>query len=563
MTSSISAQELPIKKILSPDFGFRIPAYQRPYSWTTEQANTLLSDLLSALEDFPDETSVDKLPVYFLGSIVLIRGQENVEFDVVDGQQRLTTLTILLACLRDSIADPNVSGAIQGLIFQSGNPVTGDMDRFRLILRSRDKDFFEKNVQRPGTLQALTENGAELSDSQSRIRENAAALFSATNRMSEDKKKRLAAFIIQRCFLVAVSADSRDSAYRIFSVMNDRGLDLTPSDILKADILGEAADNGATEAKLTKIWEDNEIQLGRESFESLFGHIRMIFSRQKAKKSIIESFREDVFSKIEAKNFIEQVLVPYAEAFGNLLDGSVPLKGKLPALDSSIRALGRLDNSDWIPPAIHFLKANAGSPEKLLEFFTSLERFAYVLFLRRAYSTERVRRYGEVLQAIDEGTILIPRKTPFDVPNLEKKEAFSMIDGNIYSTTRVVLPVLLKLDELMSDGGAVYQRDVISVEHVMPQTIRAGSEWEKQFPDHKTHQKWLHRVGNLVLLPRRKNTQASNYDFEKKRDVYFSYEKVAPFAITTGVLKQKTWTVADIENRHQEMVKILRDAWKL
>src|SRR3712207_1048229 len=95
---TLSAQEQPLAKIFSDDFAFSIPGYQRPYAWTTEHAGELLDDLLDFMGT--DGESRGALNPYFLGSIVLIKGL-TPESEVVDGQQRLTTLTILLAVLRE------------------------------------------------------------------------------------------------------------------------------------------------------------------------------------------------------------------------------------------------------------------------------------------------------------------------------------------------------------------------------------------------------------------------------------------------------------------------------
>src|SRR5262245_28525829 len=100
--AKIHGSEYPIRKIFSNDFNFKVPLYQRPYSWTTEQAGELLDDLVSFIG--PDSgASVDELSPYFLGSIVLIKEESRPEAEVVDGQHRLTTVTILLSALRHTI----------------------------------------------------------------------------------------------------------------------------------------------------------------------------------------------------------------------------------------------------------------------------------------------------------------------------------------------------------------------------------------------------------------------------------------------------------------------------
>src|SRR5439155_25730702 len=94
--AKIHGSEHPIRKVFSNDFNFKIPLYQRPYSWTTEQAGELLDDLISFIGS-DTSVSINALSPYFLGSIVLIKDEAQPDAEVVDGQQRLTTLTILLS----------------------------------------------------------------------------------------------------------------------------------------------------------------------------------------------------------------------------------------------------------------------------------------------------------------------------------------------------------------------------------------------------------------------------------------------------------------------------------
>jgi len=143
---NIHGSEYPIKKIFSDDFVFTIPLYQRAYAWTTEESEELLQDLMRAMDSY--EASIDDLPPYFLGSIVLIKGDEPLA-EVIDGQQRLTTLTILLAALRSFIKSEYVEG-LTSFLCEKGNAITGTPKRYRLRLRERDAHFFQKYIQDEG-----------------------------------------------------------------------------------------------------------------------------------------------------------------------------------------------------------------------------------------------------------------------------------------------------------------------------------------------------------------------------------------------------------------------------
>ncbi|WP_404547844.1 DUF262 domain-containing protein [Bradyrhizobium diazoefficiens] len=258
---------------VSDSYAFEIPPYQRPYAWEKEQAVELLTDLLEAM----DNTEVSG-GVYFLGSVVLIKSPADPKSLVVDGQQRLTTLTILISVLRDLTSNEEVRIGRRSFVFQKANPDSGTVDRYRLLLRPQDRAFFSKFVQVPGATSELPDP-ANLQGSQQRIAENAAYFRQQLAAMNEERRNKLVAFIIQRCYVVAVAVPTPESARRIFRVLNARGLDLTPTDILKADLLDRAGQ--ARELDLASRWEAIEQRLGRDKMVELFGHIRMIFERDK------------------------------------------------------------------------------------------------------------------------------------------------------------------------------------------------------------------------------------------------------------------------------------------
>jgi len=117
----LEAHQVPLHKIFCSDYDFRIPDYQRPYAWEREQATQLLEDLLEALDRGGDEP-------YFLGSIVLVKHKGVSDAEVIDGQQRLTTLTILLAVLRDLTGDDELRQNLEGLIAEPGNKMAMTLD---------------------------------------------------------------------------------------------------------------------------------------------------------------------------------------------------------------------------------------------------------------------------------------------------------------------------------------------------------------------------------------------------------------------------------------------------
>jgi hypothetical protein len=554
--ATIQAAEQPLQKIFCDDYLFSIPSYQRPYAWTTEQAGELLDDVIAAWDQVPQ---VQEQAPYFLGSIVLIKDPQKPEADVVDGQQRLTTLTIMLCVLRD--LSPDFAQHAHGFVCQVGNPLLRTEDRYRLRLRERDAAFFEATIQKQGATAKLPD-ARGLQDSQTRLVENARLFRERLHDFAPEQRQRLAAYLVQRCFLVVVAASDQDSAFRIFSVLNSRGLDLSPADILKAEIIG-AVPPPQREA-YTERWEELEAELGRARFAELFGHIRMIHRKQKMRGTLIAEFREFVPTRKEPTRFIDEELLPYGEAFEAVLDARFETYQHASEINGLLSHLRRLDNADWQPPAIEVLARRKQDPDFILRFIRDLERLAYALFLLRADVNKRLQRYGKVLEELKAQEDVFADASPLQLTEVERQDVIAQLDRNIYTETRIRLALLVRLDASLVAGGADYDHPLITVEHVLPQTIPPDSQWSRDFPDPAQREAWVHRTANLVLLTRRKNAQAGNLDFAEKKSKYFATKAgVTTFALTSQVLSEPVWTPSVLEKRQKALIDKMAEVWRL
>lgn len=554
---TIEATEKPILDIFCDKYLFRIPSYQRPYAWTTEQVSELFDDIKTACEG---SSSVADLSPYFLGSIVLIKDPQRPEADVVDGQQRLTTMTILMSVLRD-LSDDKIASAIHSYVCQTGDPIKGTSDVFRLTPRERDTDFFRATIQNEGATAHLPD-ARQFKDARARMVENAVFLRERLKTFSDEQRRRLTMFIAQRCFLVIVAASDQDSAFRIFSVMNSRGLDLSPADVLKAEIIGALPTD--KQDAYTQRWEDLEDALGRARFAELFGHIRMIHRKQKMQGTLIAEFREFVPTRKSPAMFIDKELSPYADAYEEITDRAFSSYKNADEINRQLTHLSRLDNFDWQPPAIEVIARRREDPDFVLRFLSDLERLAYALFLTRGDASERIRRYGKLLSAVQADEDLFADGSPLQLEAQEKADVRKALAGDIYTITRIRLPLLLRLDELLSGGSAVYNAPIVSVEHVLPQNPGVESRWLVDFPDADERAKWVHKLANLVLLTRRKNSQAGNLEFSEKKERYFSTRAgVSNFALTSKVLSQEHWTPEILEKRQSELTGAIDKLWRL
>lgn len=559
--ANITGKEYPVHKVFSSDFVFSIPLYQRPYAWTTEEAGALLSDLMGYVEE---NALVSELNPYFLGSIVLIK-EENPDADVVDGQQRLTTLTILLAVLRDALHEKGDAAFADNLtksLYEKEDLILGTPNRYRLSLRELDRSFFKQHVQEQDGLQKLAAlDGFSLSDSQKQIKGNAAYFQKELEKYSVERIRNLAFFLLTRCFLIVVSTPNIDSAYRIFSVLNDRGMDLLPTDILKSEIIGKM--NGAAQAEYTKKWEEAEENLGRDAFRDLFSHIRTIYRKAKPQDTLLKEFRAHVKATDDPAKFVDEVLTPYAAAFDTIRNANYQSAQNADEVNRLLVWLNRIDNFDWQPSAMAFFARHANKTPEIIEFLTRLERLAAGMMIRRADVNRRLERYARVVREIESGTILLPASS-LTLEAEEIVEILKMLNGDLYLQGKIRLYVLLRLDQALSASGAAYAPPKISIEHVLPQNPIPNSQWIQDFPDANQREQTVHKLGNLVLLNSSKNSQAQNFDFNKKKQTYFMPKGgITIFALTTQVLNEAQWTPQIIARRQTELINRLKSVWDL
>lgn len=559
--SKITGTEYPLKKIFSNEFDFSIPPYQRPYAWTEEQVGELMDDLV----DF--RRNQDGGEPYFLGSIVLIKTENEPPSQVIDGQQRLTTLTILLAAIASRLRGDD-SQDFWGYVNEPGKKSQGLEAKPRLTLRPRDAEFFRHFVQQARFDELAAFDLGQLTDVQKNIRLNSGLIFSKlSNEFGTDRAKLFGfgSFLVNNCYLVAVSTPTMESAYRIFSVLNDRGLDLLTCDILKADFIGRIA--ASTRDDYTTKWEDVEQELGRDNFNNLFGHIRMIYQKEKARKTVLQEFREHVLTKeTDPVAFVDHQLVPYAQAYQDILTTSYQSSSEAGAINGLLGWLNRIEDTDWVPPLLRFMRDYANDPTKLLAFLSRLERLAGTMHVRGLYSNDRISRYAKVLSAIEDGSWDAADST-LELADTEKKATVDVLSGDIYNMSkRPRTYLLLRLDSFLSDRAAVYDQQRMTVEHVLPQKVsgEGAKYWDEHWPDVDEREGWMHRLGNLVLLSRNKNSQAQNYDFATKKKEYFSSKGgVSSYVITSKVLAESEWTPRVVDRLQGELLATLKKGWGL
>lgn len=569
MAKTLEAHDKLIREIFEGSYQFVIPDYQRPYAWTTEQAEELLNDLMSAMQDARTNGATSQ---YFLGSIVLIKNDRDPKAMVVDGQQRLTTLTMLFAALRaawEAATYPRGVKSVTPFLYEDGDEMLGKATGYRFTAREEDAEFFRQYIQEPGGLEKLVLNTDKLADSRLRYRENAALLLTGTKALSPDDRNALWKFLANDCSLVVISTPDLEAAYRIFSVLNNRGLDLAPIDIIKAEVLGSIRRIGGEDKAraYSKEWSGIESQLGRDAFGDLFGHIRTIYAKQKQRATLVKEFQDHVTEYKKPIDLVDKVVKPYAEVWDFIRDAGFEATEHAETINEYLSWLNRVDFKDWVPPALVYFKRFRQQPKLLAAFFKALERLTYFMLVTKVGINERIETYADLTKEIEPEAFdgdMAALKT-LDLTDKQKREFLAALDGDIYrKLPKARMALMLRLETLVSDGSKKQAFDHLSLEHVLPQTPPEGSDWVKWFPDEDERDTWTHRLANLVPLHVRKNPAASNYDFATKKNVYFKGKGVAsPFVLTQEVRSENDWTPALLTERQKRLVGVLEEHWNL
>jgi hypothetical protein len=341
-------------------------------------------------------------------------------------------------------------------------------------------------------------------------------------------------------------------------------LDLLPTDILKATLIGESPEQRRD--ALSESWEELEEETGRQGFVDLFGHIRMIYARSKARASLLDEFRTHVRPQAQtAELIITQIIQPHADAYLAAKRCSYKATSHAAEVNAYLAWLNRIDFSDWLPVAIRFIVKHENEPAYMDWFFQRLERLAAFLHVCARSINDRIERFATVLADLERPSSLDNPVTTVELSEAEKAEMRVVLDGDVYLlTARRRNYIILRLDSFVSDGAASYSPDTLTIEHVLPQSVDAGSEWDTTWPEAEVRTQWMHRIGNLVPLTQRKNSMAQNYPFGQKKKIYFARRGgVASYALTSDVLNTSEWTPASLAQRQSGLQQVFVDRWRL
>ncbi|EJB40595.1 hypothetical protein HPHPA4_1522 [Helicobacter pylori Hp A-4] len=569
----IDSKDSHLRDILEKELYYQIPIYQRPYQWTEENCEKLLDDLFFNYED-------DRESDYFCGSLVLILISEDSKgktYDIVDGQQRLSTF-ILLAKVLATLYSERLTEEYKDYLQESLITKYGKKDRlnFNAMGFNSKKDF----------QYALTSfNDVPISNNKNNYLKNAICLKNYLRKKEIEDINDFIEWLYLKVVFITIICPDADKALRIFNVLNARGLALNATDIFKGELLKHAKEHEREEFVsrwngLSQKCSDNDLTM-----ETLFSwyltYLNPVTSKEKMEKRLVTWFNKLNKTPLEYLKGVED----FCNAYGEVLEMQ----------DRHAHLLSYKDDDYWrVMLCASLLHHYSDQDIKALKEL--LVKFYYQDWVAGQTKTTRSQTCCNIINALKEEKSVryiasIVVKKYLDDKNITQRFRDNLQDSRLYEKfyfagksgkrNSWVKPILILVNYFMSDNANpayIKMDDDFHVEHILPQQPGSSSQWVKDFSEEE-RELYTHSLANLTLLGGTKNAQASNLDFKEKKEIYMgnavklgkdkrgrekTFKVMTCYDMTKNdVCRYTEWTPKNLEKRKEELIKYIESVLTL
>lgn len=549
MPGHIRVQCLTVGEFLSGDRRLTLPWFQRSYAWGERQIGRLMADVEAAMDPATGRNR------YFLGHVYLARSSDQTADQLVDGNQRVTTLTILFSILRD-LAEGDDADALHSHVAVGGNDAGGEV-QFRLNPQPSVAPFLARYVQSAGATRVdVDDDLISMSHAEQAIFNNREDLKSMLSAWTPSARAALAEFVRSACCLTVSTVDDPDEAWDMLATEEETSLEHHDTDRAKHSLLSPMPRRDQVEA--SRIWDTWVTRVGQDRARELLGHIRTIGSTRRSTKPIeedlIRMFRLDRTGLV----FIQQEFAPRAAWMERIDQKSIGAGTQRDVISRRIQTLSWLDQPLWKAPAIRWLETRGEAAPETAEFFFALDRLAWLLKISGTDPVAQERRFIEICQSIggnDPGTALAKLAPETKLI----KAAVSNLRSRTFEVKRYSDLVLRRISlELGQDPGPL-DPEGVTIEHILPRNPAVGSEWWQHFRSSVQITEFANRLGNLTFLTRQDNQLASTRGYPEKRRIL----SLSRFVMAREAAEASEWTPDTIKSRTERLLGVLLSAWRL
>jgi uncharacterized protein with ParB-like and HNH nuclease domain len=555
----------PDNKTIEQIFGdteafYNMPIYQRPYAWDKERVEQLWYDILEAYKNNLQDKEIDKN--YFLGSVVVV--DKDKYQDVVDGQQRLTTLTILFCTLRDMQLfndEDDEYYLIQESIAKRNKK------RLTLTTHANNQALFEETII----------NGIDFDKSKKELKENrflqtayyfknliSKAQYLKSEDYIEDFKDFIN-YLFNKTTMIKVVCYDENFAIKLFSVLNDRGLDLTPADIIKAYLMEPLVNDAVKLNSFIEVWKQIEsiVNYTDEKIEGILNLYLYYLIAQNPKKSLQDELKKEFKGKDSQKIIldIKKFAQNYSDIINNKSDRFISMLRYLPHnvyWKSILTTAKHIEYNDF---------------DELKELIT---KYFYQSWIAGGTSNRIKQTAFNILKKVKNNESIENIKDII-VENLQRYDNYeNFLESEYVFWERWLKPLLLAIEYARWDKLDFIPIDRnLQIEHILPQSWDKEKSWNGEFLNWKDKfseeeaENLVNSLGNLTLLTGKKNIEASNCNFDKKQEIYKGnsgkgFDGKISFEITKEIIdKYEDWTPETISKRYEKLLKEIKEIFKI
>lgn len=538
---------------------YYIPDYQREYSWTKE---TEVDDFWKDLQTIILEKDREE---HFLGQVVL-NENEGKKY-IIDGQQRTTTMIILLAVLRDFFYELhekfNISDAqdiYEDIKIKFIGRYSETKNELKLTLGEVDRDFFRTYIQI--FRKKEFEINVEKIPSHIKIKEAYNYFYNEIKKKLDDSKnsneqylklKEIYETFLSKIKVMYVETDNEYEAFIIFETLNARGKDLETADLLKNHLFRISKGNlELVKNTWQKILETlEEIDVTR--YIRHYWNSKYSFSRE---KDLYKRLRDKISTPLDTKEFIEEIekLSPLYKSLEKPENGFYFDDKDINESLTNLRIMG----ASTFFPLILSLENKGFSEEIIKKIVHNIE----TLFLRNCVIGDKVANKYEILFSNLASKITTETLIDFESINKELKDnilsdeeflvAFEAAEIKQVTTAKYVLREIN--DFYDNETTVIKDNNKIQLEHIMPKAL--GDKWNI---DNELHTKYLNKIGNLTLLYNKLNNKIKNNTFEVKKQSYSE----STIQLNKELINFKEWNIKNIESRQKKLSEIAVKRWNV
>ncbi|MGL2887694.1 DUF262 domain-containing protein [Helicobacter pylori] len=553
--------EVELKKLyqilVDAEYFYQVPDYQRPYVWDKDHLGALIDDLVGSYTNNREDE-------YFCGSIVIAENQKDKRWDVVDGQQRLTSF-IILACtilrLYKHRLGQKSKDFIEGSIYDKYDK---EKERLKFLTAQNYNNIFENTV-----LNHLEfEDNIKKSELNKKFEENTylrnayyfrELLNESMENGSISDMDDFVKWFYEHIVLTRIICFEQDSAMQIFQVLNDRGQPLSPIDILKSSLMQEIKQDSEKRKDFITTWDKlveacksvEGVDIDLEDFFNMYlEYADPNVSKKRADKGLKKVFKD---SKKDACGFIYGIS-EFMKSYTDLLKKQ----------DRYIYLLRYLPSRFWasiLTTALYVKYPDFDALKKLLVSYyyqTWIAGGTITCIKPTSINIIKNVKSNKSVETIKELVL----------NNINSYNTFNQYHYNLWDSYSVypskwVRPVLALANYFMADEEKphfIAMDAETQVEHILPQNPKKGSQWNADFNKEK-REEWVNNIANLTLLKRKKNAKALNGDFDEKRKIYGGKDPskvISCYDITKELYSNyRKWDEKSLQKRHDFLYEII------